>query len=213
MALEELMKLIPEILLYIIPGFLVLKIIEVYTPTKKHEQYETTLWSVLYSFVVGIEYSFLGNIFKSVPACANWSISMSEEGKLFIYFALAVVTGYLLVKFPKSRLGDKITKFFNANLGSADDLWFDTLHTESGMWATVYLKDGLVYTGILSKFTADSDEKDKLVLLKNYRLMKRNETADSAIGNYFLVISDRTSDGSARVLLRYEDITAIEMFD
>ena len=216
MALEELLKLIPEVLLYIIPGFLILKIIEVYTPTKKHEQYETILWSIVYSFIVGIEYSFLGGIIKSAFASATWSISISESKKLFLYFALAVLTGYLLVKLPKSCVGSWITKAFNANLNSAEDVWFDALHTKKGVWATVYLKNGLVYTGILSKFTADADEKDKLVLLKSYRLTKRNESADNvnnAIVNYFLVVSDYSTDSSARVLLRYEDIIAIEMHD
>lgn len=68
----------------------------------------------------------------------------------------------------------------------------------------------------MSKFTADADEKDKLVLLKSYRLTKRNESADSvnnAIVNYFLVVNDYSTDSSARVLLRYEDIIAIEMHD
>ena len=64
-------------------------------------------------------------------------------------------------------------------------------------------------------FTADPEE-NKLILLEQYRLMQRTPPIDgntSTSEAFCRVIEDKTKDDTAKVLLRFEDITTIEMVD
>lgn len=220
MTPKEFVQLIPNVLLYIVPGFLVLKITEEYLPKKKLSQYESILWSILYSFIVTIEFNFCCWLLARMCKCSSnfdgGNISISDTSKLVIYFLLAIATGFVITKVSASFVGQKITKLFNPNMVPGEDVWFESLRTQKGTWATIYLNNGLIYTGMLSKFTADPDDNNKLILLKQYRLMQRTDSTDNnkKTGEAFSrVIEDKTSDASARVLLRFEDITAIEMVD
>lgn len=220
MTPEEYVQLIPDILLYIVPGFLVLKITEEYLPKKKLSQYESILWSILYSFVVTIEFGFLCWLLNCICKCStntgSSSISFFDNTKLVIYFFLAIVTGFFVTKASNSCAGRKITKLFNPNMAPGEDVWFESLRAQKGTWATIYLNNGMIYTGMLSKFTTDPDDNNKLILLKQYRLMQRTDPKDKnrKEGEEFSrIIEDKTTDESARVLLRFEDITAIEMVD
>lgn len=220
MTPKEFVQLIPDVLLYIVPGFLVLKITEEYLPKKKLSQYESILWSILYSFIVTIEFNILCWLMACICKCSttfdSGNISISNTSKLVIYFFLAIATGFLITKAAVSFVGKKITKLFNPNMAPGEDVWFESLRAQKGTWATIYLNNGLIYTGMLSKFTADPDDNNKLILLKQYRLMQRTDPTDKnkKTGEAFSrVIEDKTSDVSARVLLRFEDISAIEMVD
>ena len=220
MTPKEFLQLIPDVLLYIVPGFLVLKITEKYLPKKKLSQYESILWSILYSFIVKIEFVFLCSGLACICKCStdsnNVSISFSDTAKLVIYLLLAITTGFVFTKASGSSIGKKITKLFNPNMAPGEDIWFESLRTQKGTWATIYLNNGLIYTGMLSRFTADPDDNNKLILLKQYRLMQRTDPtvkSKKAGETFSRVIEDKTSDASARVLLRFEDISAIEMVD
>lgn len=56
MTIADYLKAIPEILLYIAPGFVSIKIEEAFLPRKTHNRLDTVLFSILYSFIVGIVY-------------------------------------------------------------------------------------------------------------------------------------------------------------
>lgn len=219
MTPNDFVQVIPDVLLYIVPGFLTLKIIEKYSPRKKHLQYESILWSVLYSFVVKIEFAFIcwfcGPVCQCIFDANGWSFVLTDDTKLLVYFLLSIATGFLFLKASNSHVGRIITLKFNPNMVPGANIWFESLRTQKGAWATIYLNNGLIYTGMLTMFTADPEE-NKLILLEQYRLMQRTPPIDgntSTSEAFCRVIEDKTKDDTAKVLLRFEDITAIEMVD
>ena len=219
----EFIELISELLLYVVPGFVVLKLIEAFTPRKKVGQMETVLWSVFYSFIITIVYQFSGWVINWLigrcffcPDGSSIKINIGNNLKVAIYLFLSGVVSYLIVNFSRSTIGDKIAKKYNPNMALGEDVWFKSLKTEQGAWATVYLKNGMIYTGTLSKFTADADNDAKLILLERFRLMVRVQDASQSQtkdNQFCLVVDDKTDNTTSRVLLKYEDIIAIELVD
>lgn len=219
----EFIELISELLLYVVPGFVVLKLIEAFTPRKKVGQMETVLWSVFYSFIITIVYQFSGWVINWIIGhcflCSDGSsikINIGNNLKVAIYLFLSGIVSYLIVKFSRSAIGDKIAKKYNPNMALGEDVWFKSLKTEQGAWATVYLKNGMIYTGTLSKFTADADNDAKLILLERFRLMARVQDAPQSQmkdNQFCFVVDDKTDNTTSRVLLKYEDIIAIELVD
>jgi hypothetical protein len=215
---EEFVEMIPDVLIYIVPGFIVLKIIEVFTPKKKLSQMETILWSLFYSFIILLASAVVIWIYNKICLFANVrgiEIKQGDNVYIAISLGLSLIIGFIITKVSNSRIGEIITKAFNRNMSTGEDVWFKSLQTQKGAWATVYLKDGLIYTGIVSEYTAKPDDETKLLLLRQFRLMVRNETKRTLRKNtkFCTVIDDKTEDESARVLLRYDDIVAIELVD
>lgn len=247
MDLKDIVGVVPQILLFIVPGFLTLKLIEAMTPQKGLEQNETILWSILYSFVVMIIYSFIqrGLCWLTSVCCCSKVIEFITaitpprlqeiENKISYsmiawHLLIAVAFAYVHIKIFSSKIGEKITRFFNKNIIPGEDLWFKALKSEEGVYARVYLKNGLVYYGVLSDFTANSDDTTKLIVLQKFEVFygplsdkpktlladavrKISEGTYNPEDEYFTVIRDYTTKEKpvARVLLRYDDIVSIEL--
>lgn len=216
MTPEEFVALIPEVLLYIVPGFIVLKIIEAFTPRKKLAQLETVLWSLFYSFLITLATAVVLWSYRRICLCIKIEgieIKKGDNIYLAISLGLSLLSGFIITKFSNSVVGEFFTKIFNRNLSTGEDVWFKSLQAKEGAWATVYLKNGLIYTGIVSKYTANPDDEKKLILLKNFRLMVRKKAPYTARKKqaFCTVIDDKTNEESARVLLKYDDIIAIEL--
>ena len=53
------LEIIPELLLLFIPGYIAIKISEKYGLEKKKENFDIIVYSILYSFIIGIIYSII----------------------------------------------------------------------------------------------------------------------------------------------------------
>ena len=228
MSVEELIKAIPQIMLYIVPGFIVVKITETYTPRKKVSQYETILWSIFYSFVVLLLYAFGAWAFRKMYSWIcnkGCTITVSQEVRYLIYFLLSGLLGYVVTKLYNSKIGELLTKKVNPNIQPGEDVWFAALRSSKVAWVTVYLKNGLIYTGALTKYTSNPDDTDRLILLTNFRRMVRTKypehetqkenricdwVAKKESNSFCEVIDDYIGNNEAKVLLKYEDIVSIE---
>jgi hypothetical protein len=107
-----------------------------------------------------------------------------------------------------------------------EDVWFAALRSNEVAWVRVYLKNGYIYTGALTKFTSNPNDTNRLIELSNFSLMLRthypenNEPQESFFSKWLgkkdkakdfcEVIDTYTTDNKARVLLKYEDIVSIE---
>lgn len=175
MDIKDLLEIVPELLLMFIPGYISIKISEKYGLKRKEEHFDIIIYSILCSFIIGIIYSII--IFSLEHFCVV--ISTFLEGttvKQAVYLILAVVLGFILVKVPPTRLGGFIRRCFNKNVSPEANVWIKAMKNTKGAWVTVYLQNGLIYTGKLIYYTVDPDDEEKELLLSNYRLSVRNST-------------------------------------
>lgn len=210
MDIKDLLEIVPELLLLFIPGYISIKISEKYGLERKKEHFDIIVYSILYSFIIGIIYSII--IFSLEHFCVV--ISTFLEGttvKQTVYLILAVVLGLILVKVPPTWLGVFIRGCFNKNVSQEANVWIKAMKNTKGAWVTVYLENGLIYTGKLIYYTVDSDDEGKELLLSNYRLSVRNSAEVRKSDDFCFDIEDKTGDDNAKVFLSRDVITSIEI--
>lgn len=210
MDIKDLLEIVPELLLLFIPGYISIKISEKYGLERKKEHFDIIVYSILYSFIIGIIYSII--IFSLEHFCVV--ISTFLEGttvKQTVYLILAVVLGFILVKVPPTWLGGFIRGCFNKNVSPEANVWIKAMKNTKGAWVTVYLENGLIYTGKLIYYTVDPDDEGKELLLSNYRLSVRNSAEVRKSDDFCFDIEDKTGDDNAEVFLSRDVITSIEI--
>ena len=181
MTPSELVAVIPEILLYIVPGFIVLKIVEHFTPRKQHPQLETILWSLFYSFLVALAVGW----FRQSPAAPYAAQLTAFLGiprsslDVCAYIVTSILMGLIIIQVTHSFLGKRITWLFNRNMDPGDDLWFEVLKVKGKVIATVYLKNNMVYMGWLTNFTSDPNDNSKLIVLTGYKVSVQTNVVDT----------------------------------
>lgn len=208
---------IPELLLQVVPGYITLKLIEVYGTQKKKDNFNTLMLSILYSFVIGVVYSAVGHIFVFLVGFCNprlsGKISFALQTILIkqcIYLILSVVLGLFLIKLPKLKFGKWIDRIFNKQQSSEPDVWSRAMQNDHGAWAIVYLKNGLIYTGQLIAYTSEPDVENKEILLSKFTLEVRNDAPnDNTVYNDY--VYDYSTESNARVYLRIDDIDSIQI--
>ena len=194
-----------------IPGYISIKISDKYGLKRKKEHFDIIVYSILYSFIIGIIYSII--IFPLEHFCVLISTFLEETTvKQTVYLILAVVLGFILVKVPPTRLGGFIRGCFNKNVSPEANVWTKAMKNTKGAWATVYLENGLIYTGKLIYYTVDPEDEEKELLLSNYRLSVRNSAEVRKNDDFCLDIDDKTGDDNAKVFLSRDVITAIEIY-
>lgn len=210
MNFKELLVVVPELLLLVVPGYISIKLKEKYRLEKKSEKLDITLQSILISFIIGIIYSVLETLLKPIiPNSFQFleSTSVKQAG----YLLLGVIFGLFFIKLPKTKIGVFTLKVFNRNLSPEPSVWLKAMENNNGAWATIYLENGLIYTGMLINYTSDSNEEKKEVLLSNYRLSVRNQSTAKGPENFCTVIEDYTDNANAKVFLSQNVIVAIEI--
>lgn len=211
MDIKDLLEVVPELLLMFIPGYISIKISDKYGLKRKKEHFDIIVYSILYSFIIGIIYSII--IFSLEHFCVLISTFLEETTvKQTVYLILAVVLGFILVKVPPTRLGGFIRGCFNKNVSPEANVWTKAMKNTKGAWATVYLENGLIYTGKLIYYTVDPEDEEKELLLSNYRLSVRNSAEVRKNDDFCLDIDDKTGDDNAKVFLSRDVITAIEIY-
>lgn len=211
MDIKDLLEVVPELLLMFIPGYISIKISDKYGLKRKKEHFDIIVYSILYSFIIGIIYSII--IFPLEHFCVLISTFLEETTvKQTVYLILAVVLGFILVKVPPTRLGGFIRGCFNKNVSPEANVWTKAMKNTKGAWATVYLENGLIYTGKLIYYTVDPEDEEKELLLSNYRLSVRNSAEVRKNDDFCLDIDDKTGDDNAKVFLSRDVITAIEIY-
>jgi len=210
MNLHEIVGAIPELFLLVIPGYIALKIKQGYSLEKQMNTLDIILYSIVYSFIVQIAFSSISLIASRI-GFLRFEWPNRELIRQISYLLLSVILGYVLVKVPKTMLGIFISKLFNKNLAPFSSVWIKAMKNDDGAWATVYLKNGLIYTGMLINYTTDPNEQTKEILLTSYRLCVQNTGADITPEKFFTVIVDHTDNPDSKVLLERSDILSIEI--
>ena len=207
MDIDKIITFIPQLLLLFVPGYIALIIKTKYLPQKKPDSFDATLYSILYSFIVGIAFQLLRQIKNYM--LPNIVLLGNDYWKQLVYLMLGIALGYCLVKIPRTQMGKTVSRWFNNHLDVNSGVWEKAMRNEKGAWATVYLKNGMIYVGELIFFTDDPNDEKKELILQNYDMYQKNEGPISQASGFSVIIeSGREND---RVYLQREDIIAIQI--
>lgn len=210
MSFSELVEVVPELLLLVVPGFISLRIKEKYCVETKKDSFDSSLYCIFYSFIIGIVYSTVVFLFSLFINNVK-EFFENESVKSACYLLLSFLFGLVLVHFPKTTIGQKINKSYNKNLSSEPTVWMKAMQNEEGAWATVYLKNGMIYTGKLINYSTDPNDEKRSILLYNYRLSVRNEGGISSPSGFCRDVKDNTEVDDCKVFLDGDNIISIEI--
>lgn len=200
--IEAFVENIPNLFLYILPGYVTLRILNRYNSEKRPPELDIFFYSALYSFIVGIVYNLLVSIVN---------INISATVKQILYFIFAILLGLIIIKVPKTKIGKKINHIFNSNHEPYSSVWIKMMETTGKVWATVYLHNGLIYQGKLINYTTNPNDPVQEIMLTNYRLSVQNTGSMQNAQDFCIVIEDHTEDNSAKVLLHRQEIVSISV--
>ena len=200
--IEAFVENIPDLFLYILPGYVTLRILNRYNSERRPPELDIIFYSALYSFIVGIAYNLLVSIVNiNIPAVL----------KQILYFAFAILLGLIIIKVPKTGTGKKINHIFNSNHEPYSSVWIKMMETTDKVWATVYLHNGLIYQGKLINYTTNPSDPVQEIMLTNYQLSVQNAGSMQNANDFCIVVEDHTEDNNAKVLLHRQEIVSISI--
>lgn len=163
-----------EFVLYVIPGFLSVEIYRAVYPAKQKSEFAQVGWSILFSVFIVVAVKWID---KNV--CNNQLYS-NIQGFPGLRFTLALFTGGILVglfrvllHFIRFQLSQRFE--FCKNISpDPQSIWAKINQPSNKGWAIVFLEDGSIYMGYISKYTFDPDKDDQDFLLSDAKRIDEN---------------------------------------
>lgn len=186
---NELIKSIPIIIRFIVPGYIFLSVKNFYSESEKQKDDNILLKSLIISSVI----STIANIF------------ISENNYFYhaILIVLAIVLSILYVKFIYCGYIEKIAHRFKLYKTFKKDTFDYIIDTELGMWFYIYLEDEkIIYIGKVIYYENAIGNNHRYIQLSNYSCYSYDGKK----------ISDYEDDNYKTVLLNTKDIKRIELF-
>lgn len=213
--MEDIIKSIPQLLLFFIPGFISLRMKEIYGFQKRHSKFITIIFSFLYSFFVLVIYMITLNIIRSLfPSFGN---NLSPDWKsilIIIYFVLwGVILGWIIARIPRSKLGRWFAKLINPLYSPEQTVREVALVHSYGAEAYVHLKNGMIYHGTIGPNPSDPEDPEKALIIYDFTTAIRNETNLTGPDNCYIWIKPKYKkyDDRELVYIKFEEIMSIEV--
>lgn len=196
--IENIMHLIPQLLMYFIPGYISLEIRRNNRQENKYIDRDLVILSITYSFIIGM----IVFLIDMIPI-----INIEEldyECKVVIKISIAILFGFAITVYPETNLAKYVRKLLKCNAEPYSNVWNLAMKNPKGAWARVYLEnENILYVGMLINYTCDPDEERKEILLSGYS--SYNICNNSCIENF-------EGDEKATVYINADDVKRIEIF-
>lgn len=163
-----------EFILYIIPGFIALQIYHQKYPAKERE----SLIVFAYSLVYGV---LIISILKTIDKfCLNFILHSNSSGIpgtrfIIVIFFSAIFLGYLSILLRELR------SYFSKKVGflrwlspGVDSIWQKINDPSNEDWAVIFLNDGSIYLGWISKYAFDPNNVDQDFLITQAKRVKED---------------------------------------
>lgn len=167
---KNIIALIPDILVYIVPGALFLYIFYFICSKENDKETESHFLfkSIILSFV-------LTNFVKLCGKPIIWILSLQIKKQFVVpsflkvssIILFSIVSSYLFSIFYKTKFLTDILKKFGVTRSVHKNCWNEVADSELGMWVRVYIpSEKVVYCGKLRKYEEKDD--NYLFFLSNY---------------------------------------------
>lgn len=195
--LSQIIDELPNILMYICPGYITLWIHNSVIARKLEQNNYMIIKSIVLSYIYVM--------------VARWVYFINP---LIIVSIIAVICGVAFRKIITSKCFNKIVQFFGIDSTPHNDI-IDRLRDISGTWFRVYLDaQSIMYEGYLRYDRMDVED-ERVIALSGYIkykiLDKAIITEESGTFTELEIIEDFTCDNSKWIALKYDLVTRIEV--
>lgn len=195
--ISELVRNIPEFLLYVVPGYLFLLIYQFMLFKDEDIASKTShhlLNSLIASFVIKSIFDFIINAVSSL----NRFVFQSYYLVLILIFSVCL--GYLAARFSPSKAAWKLCNLLGIKRTVNENIWNDTIQDD--MWVRVWLRsENISYYGQIKY--RENFNREPLIVLEYYQILDE----------YSKPIVDNTNDKKRSVLLNLSQFERIEIVE
>lgn len=198
---------LPNVLVFIIPGFLALEVYRFLLPTKKRNTFERLLESIFLSYLIyGL---FLGiNWLLCAIRKTNNNVTTDQlaTSTIYIILLMSIIIGIALALISKSALfKNAMKRVFNISIIEHPTVWNAVLQRKDSAWVRVYLdNDRIIYIGWLDKYSCNPNDDVREIYLTSYQSYSYDEP-EHPIDNFIEIDTNG-------VLINADRISRIELF-
>lgn len=155
-----------EFLIYVMPGFLALRMYRSAYPGRQMSDLIMTAWSLILGIIVSSAVKWIDK-----TCCHNYLRSTSSDFPdlplIFALFCGGLLLGGVLVfgHWARFHLAVKFPKFFGRIAPDPLSIWAYVNQPSNRDWAVVYLENDAVYIGGITKYSTVPDAEDQDFLL------------------------------------------------
>lgn len=200
--IQELINFLPELLIYLCPGYLTLWVYNAVIARSIKESKHMLGKAIILSYIY----------LKGVEWLKGYVPSLDINVTIII---IAIVFGIWTDKFIKSNFYQQILCMLNISASTDIDI-IDKIRTPNGVWVKVYL-DSIhrVYEGALIYDIMDPEVERHIILCSylKYKILESTVAvdADNDIFTELELIENFRDDQAKRIVLKYDSITRIEV--
>lgn len=177
--MENLIALLPDIMLYLVSGFLFVRIFNFICTKRKANDYQHI---IIKSVIVGYILKYIASF---IPALTN-IYALNVLG----FIVLCCIIAFIAARIYKSNWFYKFLRFIGVENTLNDDFWVD-IEGDKSVWAEVYCKDTEEYYYGLVCLSENFKDEPKIVL-KRYSIYKENSNEP---------IKDYNTDPAKRIVI------------
>ena len=156
-----------EFIVYVVPGFLSIEIYRSAYPAKQKSEFAHIGWSILFGILIVVLIKWTDR------SILNNQLFSNQPGIPGIRYTFALLIGGILIGLGRVGLHNfryYVSRRFKKLKNIAPDpqsIWAIVNNKTNRNWAVVYLDDGSIYLGYISKYTFDPDLDNQDFLLSS----------------------------------------------
>lgn len=165
MSAEEILNIVdilPKLSIYLLPGVLLIKIIEYQLGISRNEDKFRFIYYILVSYILII-------IGETISKFIYGYVDIYTSEFAFGTILSSIISGYFIGLFLKSDLSLDILSFLKIYRTNNLSIFADIKDIENGTWIKVYLNDDkIVYSGAFREYENTFEYDKTFIVLSNY---------------------------------------------
>lgn len=163
---QALINLLPNIFIYIVPGFIFIEVYDYAFNSKKKELKNYILDYIMASFILN---SFSLTILGIINFYRQTSYDLMNYYIQSIICTISLVSAYIIARIMKSQMWTKTMVTLSINRNNSSNIFSDLIDYEYGTWVRVYLNnEKIIYDGALIKFHCKDSYNESFIVLEEY---------------------------------------------
>lgn len=190
LKIQEVVKIIPSILEYFVPGFIFITIRNYcYSKNNEKDKY-IVLKSIVISFIIMQISQVIVNIFK-------WN----EVFISYISIIIAIISTILYIRFKLEAF--IIEKLLGENKTPNEDYFDNIIPGKKGAWMRVYINQEVIYMGKILYYEGKETGEDRKIALSNFISYSYEDSEEW---------DNHSADDDGIVLISMKNINRMEIF-
>lgn len=160
--IKQLIEFLPNIIMYIIPGYIFIKVYRYILDVKSESLRNAVIEYVLGSYIIILFCKLVYYVFRL-------HFDINANGCKIIICFISLVSGYLISRLIQTQMWISFMKFMCINKSNSSNIFRDIIDNEYGTWVRIYLpSEKIIYDGAFIKFEYKGTYQESFIILSDF---------------------------------------------